>query len=139
MITQALCNSYKKEIIEGLHSKNHTYKMALFTSAATLNKETTGYSSTGEASGSGYSVGGKNLEGFSASLDGDTAILDFTTDPTWTSSSITARGAMIYNSSLSGKNAVAILDFGQDFVSTNGEFKVTFPSATKTKALIRIS
>jgi hypothetical protein len=136
-ITQALCNSYKQEVLQGIHSSADTYKIALFTSAATLSKATTAYAATGEASGTGYTAGGQNLTGFSATLSGDTAVLDFTTDPSWANSTITARGALIYNASKTNK-AVAVLDFGSDITSTNGTFTVQLPTPDATNGLIRI-
>lgn len=138
-ITAAICNSFKQEILGGTHSSADTYKIALYPSTATLSKSTTAYSSTGEcANGNGYTTGGATLTGFSVTLDTDTAILDFTTDPTWTTSTITARGALIYNSSKSDK-AVAVLDFGADITSTSDTFTVTFPAAAAATGLIRIA
>jgi len=137
-ITQALCNSYKMEILQGIHLSSDTYKMALYTSSAILNKNTTTYSSTGEVVGLNYTAGGKSLTGFSVTLGGDTAILDWTTDPKWVKSSITARGALIYNSSLVGKNAVCVLDFGVDKASIHDDFTTEFPEPNSTNGLIRI-
>lgn len=138
-ITAAACNSFKQEILQGIHLAADTYKIALFTSAATLSKATTAYSATGEvANGNGYTTGGATLAGLSVTLDTDTAILDFTTDPTWPAASITARGALIYNSSKSNK-AVAVLDFGSDIVSTNGTFTVTLPAPAAATGLIRVA
>jgi len=82
---------------------------------------------------------GATLSGFVTGSSGTTAWIDFTTDPTWANSTITARGALIYNDTLAGKNAVAVLDFGADITSTNGTFLVTFPTADATNALIRIA
>jgi hypothetical protein len=138
-ITAAICNSFKQEILEGIHSSGDTYKLALYTSAATLSKATTAYTTSGEvASGGGYTTGGVALTGFSVTIDTDTAILDFTTDLVWPSATITARGALIYNSSKSNK-AVAVLDFGADISSTNGNFTITFPVPTAATGLIRIA
>jgi len=137
MITQGLCNSYKREILSGLHQAGHTYKIALYTSEARLNKSTAHYTPLREARGEGYSQGGKVLTGFRTGLDGDAAYLDFD-DPIWPKSTITARGALIYNDSLPGKNAVAVLDFGKNYLSVNGPFEVTLPPATAAEALIRI-
>jgi hypothetical protein len=137
-ITAAVCDSFKTEILQGIHLAADTYKIALFTSAATLSKATTAYAATNEASGAGYTAGGATLTGFSVTLDTDTAILDFTTDPTWPSATITARGALIYNSTRSNK-AVAVLDFGADTTSTNGTFTVTFPAPAAATGLIRIA
>jgi len=137
-ITAALTNSYKQEILQGIHLAADAYKIALFTSSATLGASTTAYAATNEASGTSYTAGGQALTGFSVSLDTNTAVLDFTTDPSWASSTITARGALIYNSTRANK-AVAVLDFGIDTTSTNGTFAVTLPAATAAAGLIRIA
>lgn len=137
-ITAALCNSYKQEVLQGVHLAADTYKMALFTSSATLSKATTAYAASGESSGTGYTAGGVTLSGYAVTIDADTAILDWTTDPSWANASITARGALIYNSTRSNK-AVAVLDFGADIVSTNGTFTVTLPAATAAAGLIRLT
>lgn len=136
-ITAALCNSYKQEILQGVHEAGDTYKIALFTSSATLSKATTAYSATNESSGTGYTAGGATLTGFAVTLDADTAILDFA-DAAWPTSTITARGALIYNSSQSNK-AVAVLDFGADITSTAGTFTVTMPAPAAATGLIRIA
>jgi len=140
-ITAAVCNSFKKELLDGsgTHLAADVYKMALYTSSATLSKSTTAYSATNEVPDSGtYAAGGFTMVGFTPSLDTDTAILDWTTDPNWTSATITARGALIYNSSKSNK-AVAVLDFGGDITSTNGTFTVQLPAATAAAATVRIA
>src|SRR3954464_9608647 len=139
-ITAAICNSFKQELLAMTpHTAADAYKIALYTSAATLSKATTAYTATGEvASGGGYTTGGNALSGFSAPLDTDTAILDWTTDPTWPAATITARGALIYNSSRSNK-AVAGLDFGSDIASTNGTFTVQFPTPAAASGLIRFT
>jgi hypothetical protein len=137
-ITAAICNSYKQEILQGVHEAGDTYKIALFTSAATLSKATTTYAATNEvANGNGYTTGGATLAGFTVSIATDTAYLDWTTDPSWGSATFTARGALIYNSTQTDK-AVAVLDFGSDITATAGTFTVTFPAAGAT-ALIRIT
>jgi hypothetical protein len=136
-ITQALCNSYKQEILKGVHNDTDTYKIALFTSAASLDKTTTAYATTNEITGTGYTAGGVTLAGFTVSITSDTAYLDFSTDPSWASASLTARGALIYNST-QGNKAVAVLDFGADFTSTNGTFTVVLPAPGAT-ALVRIT
>jgi hypothetical protein len=140
-IASALCTSFKQEILQGLHLSSHTYKIALFSSAASLDAATISYTGqTGEvANGNGYTTGGVALSGFTTSKSGTTAWLDFTSDPSWANATITARGALIYNDTLAGKNAVAVLDFGADKTSTNGTFQVTFPSADASNALIRIA
>ena len=135
-ITTAICNSYKQEILEGVHSSGDTYKLALYTSAATLGAATTAYSATNEASGTGYTAGGATLTGLSTGLSGGTAYLTFS-DPSWASSTITARGCLVYNASKSNK-AVAAFDFGQDVTSTNGLFTVDLPAAGAS-SLVRIA
>lgn len=135
-ITAAVCNSYKQEKFAGTHTSADVYKIALYTSTATLDASTTAYSATNEVSGTGYTAGGATLSGFTTGGSGNTAWLDFTTDPTWPSSTITARGALIYNSSKSNK-AVAVLDFGADITSTAATFTVTFPAAAAGTALVR--
>lgn len=138
-ITAAFCNSFKLDLLAMTpHTAADVYKIALFTDAATLSKATTAYAATNEASGTGYTAGGATLAGLSATLDGDAAILDWTTDPTWAASSITARGALIYNSSRSNK-AVAVLDFGANITSTNGTFTVTLPAPAAATAVVRIA
>lgn len=136
-ITAALCNSYKQEILQGVHEAGDAYKIALFTSSATLSKATTAYSTSNEVTGTGYTAGGATLASFAVTLDTDTAILDFA-DATWATSTITARGALIYNSTQSNK-AVAVLDFGSDITSTAATFTVAFPAASAAAGLIRIA
>lgn len=137
-ITSAFCTSAKVDFLQGTHASADTYKIALFTSAATLDASTTAYSATNEASGTGYTAGGSTLTGFSVTSSGTTAILDFTSDPSWPNSTITARGALIYNSSKSNK-AVAVYDFGSDKSSSNGTFTVQFPTPDAANGLLRIA
>ena len=136
-ILQAIATSFKAEILQGIHDSADTYKIALYTSAATLGATTTAYSATNEVSGTGYTAGGIALSGFNVTTSGTTAILDFTTDPFWENATITARGALIYNSSKSNK-AVYVLDFGSDIISTNGTFAITLPTPDATNGLIRL-
>lgn len=136
MISQALCNSFKQEILQGIHQASDVYKIALFTSSASLSKATTVYSATNEVSGPGYSAGGIALVGFTTALDWDTAYIDWSTDPSWPTSSLTARGALIYNSTRANR-AVAVLDFGADITDVNGTFLVTFPLPAAATVLIR--
>lgn len=138
-ITQAMCNSFKQELLGGTHDLDtDTIKIALYTSSATLGASTTAYTTSNEVTGSaGYTAGGNTLAGATISLSGSTAIVDFT-DTTWSSATITARGALIYNSSKSDK-AIAVLDFGSDKSSTNGDFTVVFPAADASNAIIRIA
>jgi hypothetical protein len=111
--------------------------MALYTSSATLDATTTAYTATNEVSGTGYSAGGQALTTVAPTSSGTTAYLDFN-DETWTSATITARGALIYNSTQSNKS-VAVLDFGSDKTSTAGDFTVVFPTADASNAIIRIA
>jgi hypothetical protein len=138
-ISQAMCTSFKVELLGGTHDLDtDTIKIALYTSAATLGATTTTYSSTNEvANGNGYATGGNTLSGASITSSGTTAFVDFS-DSTWSSASFTARGALIYNSSKSNK-AIAVLDFGADKTSTNGDFVVQFPTADASNAIIRIA
>ena len=140
-ITQAMCTSFKKELLEGVHnfknSGGSTFKLALFTSSATLGAATTAYATTNEVSGTGYSAGGSALTRVDPSTDGTTAITDFG-DLTFSTATITANGALIYNSSASDK-AVIVLAFGGDKTSTAGDFTVQFPTADASNAIIRIA
>lgn len=135
-ITSALCNSFKQEILEGVHDSTDTYKLALFDSNANLSAATTAYSTSGESSGTGYTAGGVTLTGFTTGLSGSTAFLTFS-DASFDNSTITSRGCMIYNSSKSNK-AVAVFNFGQNVSSVNGTFTVDFPGAG-ADSLIRIA
>ena len=135
----ALCNSFKQEILAMTpHTAADVYKIALYTdAAATLNKSTTAYTATGEVSGAGYTAGGMVLTGFSVTMDGDTAILDWTTDPVWATATITADTALIYNSSRSNK-AVAVVKF-TSASSTAAAFTVQLPAAAAATGLVRIA
>jgi|TARA_R100000700_G_C3059761_1_gene75035 hypothetical protein len=140
-ISQALCTSFKSEILDEQHDiTSDTIKIALYTSSASLGAATTAYSSSNEisnASGSAYSAGGATLGSAAVATDGTTVTIDFA-DPTWTSASFTANGALIYNSSNSNK-AICVLAFGGDFTVTNGTFQITFPAADASNALIRLA
>ena len=137
-ISQALCTSFKSELLGGTHDLDtDVIKIALFTSSATLGASTTAYSTTNEVSGTGYTAGGNTLSSVVISTDGTTAIVDCA-DTTWSSATITANGALIYNSSKSNK-AIAVLAFGGDKTSTNGDFTIQFPAAAASTALIRIA
>jgi hypothetical protein len=137
-ITAGLVNSFKQEILqEGHDVDNDTFKIALYSSSATLDADTTAYTTTGEITGTGYTAGGETLTGGAVTLDGSVAVIDFD-NPQWTSASFTARGALIYNSTNSDK-AMAVLDFGADQVVSSGTFTVTFPAANASTALIRLA
>jgi hypothetical protein len=148
-ISQAMCTSFKVELLSGGHNFNttnvartvdtqDTFKIALFTSAATLDATTTAYSATNEASGTGYSAGGNTLAISQVPTStSTTSWLDFT-DSTWSSATVTANGALIYNSTNSD-TSVAVLAFGGDKTSTAGDFTIVFPTADSTSAIIRIA
>lgn len=141
-ITQALCTSFKVEILRAIHdftaSTGDVFKLALYTSSASLDASTTVYSSSNEVANSGtYTAGGGSLTNITPTSSGTTAFLDFA-DISFTSATITARGALIYNSSKSNR-AVAVLDFGSDKISTTGTFTVQFPAADATNAIVRIT
>ena len=140
-ITQAMCTSFKQELLEAVHnfknSGGDTFKIALYTSSASLGAGTTAYTTSNEVSGTGYTAGGNTLTRVDPSSSGTTAITDFA-DSTWSSATITARGALIYNDTDSDK-AVAVLDFGADKTSTGGNFTVQFPAADASNAIIRIA
>jgi len=137
-ITQAMCTSFKTELLGGTHDLDtDTLKIPLFTSTATLGASTTAYSTTNEVSGTGYTAGGATLTSPIISASGTTAIVDFA-DVTWSTATITARGALIYNSTKTDK-AIAVLDFGTDKTSTAGDFTVVMPTADASNAIIRIA
>lgn len=137
-ITQAICSTFKQEVLQGVHnftaSTGNTFKLALYTSSATLSSATTAYSATNETTGTGYTAGGGTLVNLGVSLSGTTAYLSFN-DYTWTSATISAAGALLYNSSASNK-AVAVFSFGGTYSSTNGNFTVSFPANTSSTAVI---
>lgn len=138
-MTQSMCSSFKQQILLGEHDLDtDVIKIALYTSAATLGASTTVYTTSDEVSSSGtnYTAGGNTLTGAAVTLDGTTAVVDFA-DTTWASSTITARGALIYNSTKSNK-AIAVLDFGGDKTSTNGAFTINFPAAVAGSAIIQV-
>lgn len=138
-ITSSICNSYKMELFSGgFHQYTDAYKMALYTNAATLGAATTGYIPTNEVAGAGYTGGGGFITGFSPGVSSTTAWIDFTTDPSWGAATITASGALIYNSTRGGRS-VCTLDFGADKISTNGTFTVQFPTPDSSNALLRWS
>ena len=136
-ITQAMCTSFKSEILqEGHQLATDTIKIALYTSTASLDATTTAYSSSNEVSGTGYTATGVTLPSATVATSGTTAYFD-AADPSWTSATFTARGALIFNASNSNK-AIAVLDFGGDFTVAGGTFKITLPAAGTT-AIIRIA
>jgi len=140
-ISSAICNSFKQEILVGTHnltaSSGDTFKLALFTSSASLGAGTTAYSTSNEVSGTGYTAGGATLTSVTPVLDSSTAVCDFA-DVSFTSASFTANGCLIYNSSQSDK-AVAVIAFGGDKTVSSGTFTIQFPTADASNAIIRIA
>tara|TARA_R100001163_G_C4944976_1_gene115189 strand:- start:206 stop:634 length:429 start_codon:yes stop_codon:yes gene_type:complete len=140
-ITQAMCTSFKQELLVGTHnftnSSGNSFKLALYTSSASLGAGTTAYTSSNEASGTNYSATGAALTNVTPTTDGTTAICDFS-DLTFSNVTITARGALIYNDTQSDK-AVCVLDFGGDKTATAGDFTIAFPTANASSAIIRIA
>lgn len=140
-ISQAMPTSFKQELLTATHnftaSTGDVFKIALYTSSATLGASTTVYSTTNEVTGTGYTAGGNTLTNVTPTTSGTTAFTDFA-DTTWTTATITANGALIYNSSKSNK-AVAVLAFGGDKTSTAGDFTIVFPTADASNAIIRLA
>ena len=153
--TQAVATSFKSELLQGIHNfhngsgggtstttgTGNTFKIALYTSSSTMSASTTAYTTTNEVSGTNYSAGGNTLTNVDPSTSGTTALTDFA-DTTWSSATITANGALIYNSSTtagSANRAVVVLAFGGDKTSTAGDFTITFPAADASNAIIRIA
>ena len=141
-ITQAMCTSFKKELLEGKHnfmlSGGDTFKIALYTSSASLAASTTAYTTSNEVSGTNYTAKGNTLTRIDPSSSGTTGFTDFA-DTTWSSSTITARGALIFNEDTSGDTSVIVLNFGADKTSTAGDFTIAFPTADASDAIIRIA
>tara|TARA_R110000824_G_scaffold176631_5_gene355740 strand:+ start:3241 stop:3678 length:438 start_codon:yes stop_codon:yes gene_type:complete len=138
-----MCTSFKKEILQAIHnftaSSGNTFKLALYTNSASFTAATTAYTTANEVPNSGsYSAGGGTLVSVTPASSGTTAFCDFA-DLDFTSATITARGAVIYNSSASGNPTVAVLDFGADKTSTNGTFTVQFPTADASNAIVRVA
>ena len=143
-----MCTSFKKELLFGVHdfdlASGDTFKIALYDNNASFTAATTAYTATDEVSGTGYSAGGGALTNVDPTSSGTTALTDFV-DETWTTATITARGALIYNTtpnttSISVTNpTVVVLDFGADKTSTAGDFTVVFPTADASNAIIRIA
>jgi len=140
-ITQAMCTSFKEAILDAemdfSSDTAQTYKIALYTSSASLDATTTAYSATNEVSGTNYTAGGNTLTLVPATTSGTTAFIDFD-DTTWANSTITARGALIYTTANSNA-AIAVLDFGADKTSTAGDFTIQFPTADASNAIIRLA
>ena len=144
--TNAICNSFKKQLIAGEHdfdsSGGDTFKLAMYTSVATLGASTTNYATTNEVSSSGYTAGGGTLVNSGVKVSSGVAITDFS-DLSFTGVTLTARGALIYNTTTDGgtgtTEAVAVLDFGGDKTATSGTFTIQFPAFTTSAAILRIA
>lgn len=140
-ITQAMCTSFKKELMTATHdfsAASNVFKLALYTSSASLGASTTAYTTSNEVSGTGYTAKGSFLTSIDPSTSGTTALTDFN-DLTFSTATITARGALIYNEAATGDPSVCVLDFGGDKTSTNGDFTIQFPTADASNAIIRIA
>jgi len=141
-----MCTSFKQELLEGAHnfknSGGDTFKLAMYTNSASFNAATTAYTTSNEVSGAGYSAGGGTLTRVDPSVSSTTALTDFS-DLTFTNATVTARGALIYNTTTgSGSgttDTVVVLDFGSDKTSTAGDFTIQFPAADASNAIIRIA
>lgn len=142
-ISQAMCTSFKVGILDGTFDfssgTSQVFKIALFTSSATLGASTTAYSTSNETSGTGYTAGGNTLTiSTNPTSSGTTAYLSFS-NVTWSTATITARGALIYLANGTTNPSVAVLDFGGDKTSTAGDFTINFPTADASSAIIRIA
>jgi len=140
-ITQAMCTSFKKELMTATHdftAASNVFKLALYTSSATLDASTTAYTATNEVSGTGYTAKGEFLTSVTPTSSGTTAFTDFN-DLTFSTATITAKGALIYNEAATGDPSVCVLDFGSDKTSTAGDFTISFPTADASNAIIRIA
>jgi hypothetical protein len=137
-----MCTSFKKELLEAVHnfknSGGSTFKLALYTNSASFDADTTAYTATNEISGTGYSAGGGTLTRVDPSDSGTTALTSFA-NLTFSTATITARGALIYNDSAAGDPSVIVLDFGSDKTSTAGDFTIVFPTVNASDAIIRIA
>ena len=143
--TNAICNSFKGQLLQGEHdfdTSSDTYKLAMFTSQATLGASTTNYATTNEVSSSGYTAGGSALVNQGVKVSSGIAITDFA-DLSFTGVTLTARGALIYNTTTNGgtntTDAVAVLDFGGDKTATAVTFTIQFPAFTTSAAILRIA
>ena len=138
-----MCTSFKQELMVGTHdftaSTGNTFKLALYDNNASFDASTTAYTTSNEVANSGtYTAGGGTLTNVTPTTSGTTALTDFA-DITFTSATITARGALIYNDTAAGDPTVVVLDFGSDKSSTSGDFQIVFPTADASNAIIRIA
>jgi|TARA_R110001606_G_scaffold184200_1_gene331045 hypothetical protein len=137
-----MCTSFKQELMTATHNFTNganTFKLALYDNSASFDASTTAYTATNEVANSGtYTAGGGTLTNVTPTTSGTTALTDFA-DITFTSATITARGALIYNDTAAGDPSVIVLDFGSDKSSTSGDFQIVFPTADASNAIIRIA
>jgi|TARA_R110000751_G_scaffold182185_1_gene289069 hypothetical protein len=139
-ITSAICTSFKQQLLVGTHNFTNaanSFKLALYTSSATLGATTTVYVTTGQATGTNYTAGGNALTNVTPFATTTVAVCDFS-DTTWSTATVTARGALLYNDT-QGDKAVCAVDFGGNKTSTAGDFTVVFPAPTATGAIIRLA
>jgi hypothetical protein len=137
-ITQAVTQQFKQDILNGVHQPSDVYKIALYTSAATLDKTTAAYTATNEvANGLGYTTLGATLSGFSVTLSGDTAVLDWTVDPIWATATFSSDGALVYNSTRANKSLFTIA-FGSTKTGGGGTFTLVFPTQDASNGLLRL-
>jgi hypothetical protein len=144
-ISSAICNTFKTEVLKAVHnftaSSGNSFKLALYTSSASMGASTTAYTTTNEianTSGSAYSAKGKALTSVTPVLDGSTAVCDFA-NISWTSASFTANGCLIFNDTASGDPGVCVVAFGGDKTVTSGTFTIEFPAADASNAIVRIA
>ena len=141
-ISQAMCTSFKVELLQGVHnftnSSGNTFNIALYTSSASLGAGTTAYTTSNEVSGTNYTAKGQALTNVTPTSSSTTALTDFT-DETFSNVTLTARGALIFNDSASGDPAVCVLDFGSDKSASSGDFTIVFRAADSSNAIIRIA
>lgn len=141
-ITSTLTTSFKKELLEATHnfkaSGGNSFKLALYTSSATMGAATTAYATTNQVTGTNYTAGGSALTNVNPTSGGTTGFTDFA-DLTFGTATVTARGCLIYNDTASGDPSVAAIDFGGDKTSTAGDFTIVFPAAAASTAIIRIA
>jgi hypothetical protein len=141
-ITSAVCNTFKTEVLKAVHNFTNganTFRLALYTSSATLNKSTTAYTTSNEvANGNGYTTKGAALTNVTPALSGDTAVCDFS-NISFTSASFTANGCLIFNDTASGDPSVCAIAFGGDKTVTSGTFTIEFPAADASNAILRIA
>jgi hypothetical protein len=143
--TNAICNTFKKELLQGKHdfdASSDTYKLAMYTSLATLGASTENYIISNEVTSSSYTAGGKALVNQGVKVSSAVAITDFA-DVSWTGVTLSARGSLIYNTTTDGgsgtTDAVCVLDFGGDKTATSGTFTIQFPAFTTSAAILRLT